>query len=196
MELLHLGGSFHKKDRGGMMEPYIFGVSGQKNTGKTKLMCGLVRELTKRGFKVATIKHDGHEFEPDRPGTDSFCHYEAGAFGTAVFSDTTYMVVKRERTTAMELAKLFPEADVILVEGMKHGLHPKFETVRDFGEIVSAPETLCALVANPGNTKIRERASELKIKVPIYAYSEIPLLCDIIETGIRQKGSKRCQKIQ
>ena len=66
--------------------PYIFGISGRKNTGKTKIVCEIVKELSERGYDVATIKHDGHEFEPDRPGTDTFRHLNAGAFGTAIFS--------------------------------------------------------------------------------------------------------------
>lgn len=53
-------------------------VSGSKNTGKTTLTEALVRELSKRGVKVAVIKHDGHDFTPDVPGTDSHRMKAAG----------------------------------------------------------------------------------------------------------------------
>ena len=47
--------------------PAVLAVSGSKNTGKTTLTEALVRELSKRGVKVAVIKHDGHDFTPDVP---------------------------------------------------------------------------------------------------------------------------------
>ena len=67
------------------VRPVLFGVAGDKNTGKTTLMEELIRRLTNRGWKVAAIKHDGHDFEADREGTDSWRHYHAGAYGTVVF---------------------------------------------------------------------------------------------------------------
>ncbi|MFR7443500.1 MAG: molybdopterin-guanine dinucleotide biosynthesis protein B [Sellimonas intestinalis] len=67
------------------VRPVLFGVAGDKNTGKTTLMEELIRRLTNRGWKVAAIKHDGHDFEADREGTDSWRHYHAGAYGTVGF---------------------------------------------------------------------------------------------------------------
>ena len=55
------------------------------NAGKTTLITRLLPVLTDYGLKVATVKHDGHEFEGDVPGTDTYRHMKAGAFGTAVF---------------------------------------------------------------------------------------------------------------
>ena len=49
--------------------PVIAAVSGIKNTGKTTLITRLIPCLTRRGLKTAVIKHDGHEFEADVPGT-------------------------------------------------------------------------------------------------------------------------------
>ena len=68
--------------------------------------------------------------------------------------------------------------------------------MRDYGEVVSAPETIQAVIANEENTEIRKFMEQAKNKVPLYTYSDILVLCDIIEAGIRQKGSRTCQKIQ
>ena len=65
----------------------VFAVSGKKNTGKTTLTETLVREFSVRGLRVAVIKHDGHDFVPDVPGTDSYRHKAAGAVGTLVYSE-------------------------------------------------------------------------------------------------------------
>ena len=110
----------------------IFAISGYKNSGKTTLTVKLVKRLTALGYRVATIKHDGHDFEPDVPGTDSYRHREAGAYGCAVFSRNRWMVVKEQPEQEMEkineqtLFQMFPEADIILLEGFKHSEWPKY----------------------------------------------------------------------
>lgn len=109
------------------VKPVIFAISGYKNSGKTTLMTRLVAELVRRGLRVATIKHDGHDFQPDVPGTDSFRHREAGAYGTAVFSNHRFLVTKTwEKPDESALIAAFPEADVILLEGFKHSSYPKY----------------------------------------------------------------------
>lgn len=74
-----------------VIQPVIFAVSGYKNTGKTTLITGIIPILTEKGYQVAVIKHDGHEFESDVPGTDSYQHQKAGAYGTAVFSKVSFL---------------------------------------------------------------------------------------------------------
>lgn len=108
-------------------KPLIFAVSGYKNTGKTTLIQKIIPLLTEKGYAVAVIKHDGHEFESDVPGTDSYQHQKAGAYGTAVFSENQFLVTKRiPKITIEMLLPFFPEADIILVEGMKDSAYPKY----------------------------------------------------------------------
>ena len=42
----------------------IISVVGKSNVGKTTLLEKLLPELKKRGYRVATIKHDVHGFYP------------------------------------------------------------------------------------------------------------------------------------
>lgn len=108
-------------------KPYIFAVSGYKNSGKTTLLAALIPELTRRGYKVAVIKHDGHDFESDVPGTDSYRLKKAGAYGTAVYSSKRLMVTKEyEGPDEKMLIEAFGEADIILIEGLKHSVYPKY----------------------------------------------------------------------
>ncbi|MGN0353835.1 MAG: molybdopterin-guanine dinucleotide biosynthesis protein B, partial [Muricoprocola sp.] len=72
----------------------VLAISGVKNSGKTTLITRILPELKKRGLQVAVIKHDGHDFEADVPGTDTWKIAQAGACGTLVFSDHKYMLVK------------------------------------------------------------------------------------------------------
>lgn len=108
-------------------QPFVFAVSGFKNTGKTTLITRLVPELIRRGHQVAVIKHDGHDFTPDVPGTDSFRHQTAGAYGTAVYSKHRFMVTKPWTHEDVHfLIQMFPEADIILIEGLKNSSYPKY----------------------------------------------------------------------
>jgi molybdopterin-guanine dinucleotide biosynthesis protein B len=111
-------------------KPQMLSICGVKNSGKTTYLEKLVKILAEEGFKVAVIKHDGHEFQGDVPGTDSFRMYQAGAFGTAVFSKGQLLVHKRQTTDLSELAEAFGDCDLILVEGMKEEPIAKLEIVR------------------------------------------------------------------
>ena len=75
------------------MPPRFVSVVGYKNSGKTRVVEGLVRELRRRGLRVGTVKHiPSHR--PDIPGKDTWRHMEAGAecvvatgpWGTAVWA--------------------------------------------------------------------------------------------------------------
>lgn len=112
-------------------KPFIFAICGAKNTGKTTLITQLIAAFTARGLKVATIKHDGHDFSADVPNTDTYRHMAAGAYGTAVFSDNKFMVVKVQPVTPIaEMTEMFSEADIILVEGCKSSAYPKMQMLR------------------------------------------------------------------
>lgn len=130
-------------------KPVVIAVSGVKNSGKTTLITKLIPKLTEAGYKVATIKHDGHDF--DVKGTDSYRHKEAGAYGSAVFSNNKFMIVKDNKDTSEEeLMKFFPEAHIILLEGFKFSDYPKVEIVRkgNSTKSVCKRESLLALVSD------------------------------------------------
>ena len=130
--------------------PCIVAVSGVKNSGKTSLIVRLLPELVRRGLRVATVKHDGHRFEADRPGTDSFRHLEAGAVGAAVFDGEKFQLVRRAAVSERFLVTQFPEADLILLEGFKDSPWPKIELVRAAvsGRPVCHPSARLALVTD------------------------------------------------
>lgn len=111
-------------------EPLVVAICGIKNSGKTTCMEQLIALLSTRGYKVAAIKHDGHDFQADVPGTDSYRMQQAGAYGTAVFSENRLLVYKETKTGIDSLIQAFPESDLILVEGMKDTELLKLEIVR------------------------------------------------------------------
>lgn len=116
------------------MNRKVIGITGYKNTGKTTLVEGLVRLLTARGYRIATVKHAHHAFDIDHSGRDSFRHRQAGAKEVAVVSRRMWALVhslasETEPSLEEVLAKIGP-ADLVIVEGYKRDSLPKIE-VRD-----------------------------------------------------------------
>jgi molybdopterin-guanine dinucleotide biosynthesis protein B len=150
--------------------PVFSAICGVKNSGKTTLTEGIIRTLTARGLRTAVIKHDGHEFECDIAGTDSSRFVEAGAFGAAVFSRGQIFVRKtgkypdtQDTFAALrllrELTGAFPEADVILAEGLKGLPVPKIEVIRSAisQKPVSNPEGRFLVVSDLSEAEIGEK---------------------------------------
>ena len=128
----------------------LLAVSGVKNSGKTTFLEKLIPALGALGVKTAVVKHDGHSFLPDREGTDTFRLLAAGAAGAAVFDGEKFQAVKYAAVTERDLISLFPEADLILLEGFKRSPYPKLEILRKaVSETpVCDPATLVALVTD------------------------------------------------
>lgn len=132
------------------MSQLVFAVSGRKNSGKTTLVEKLTAALSAQGFRVATIKHDAHEFDADVPGRDSHRHRAAGAYATAVFDQDKWQVIKNGQQTIEGLLAFFPEADIVILEGAKQTEWPKIEVVRagNTNAPVCDPRTMIALATD------------------------------------------------
>ncbi|MBO5139695.1 MAG: molybdopterin-guanine dinucleotide biosynthesis protein B, partial [Peptococcaceae bacterium] len=103
-----------------MKQQTVIAISGVKNSGKTTLIQRILPKLTAEGLNVAVIKHDGHTFQADPVDTDTGKYIEAGAYGTAIFDGEKYKIIKHGTIDEQDLIQLFPEADVILLEGLKY----------------------------------------------------------------------------
>lgn len=112
--------------------PPIVSLVGFSGSGKTTFMEKLIPALAKHGLAVATIKHDVHGFEMDKPGKDSWRHKQAGAVAAAISSASKIgLVMDADHDhDPRELARFFPQADIILTEGYKSGAYPKLEIFR------------------------------------------------------------------
>ncbi len=133
----------------------VIGVSGFKNSGKTTLVEGLVRELSSRGWCVSTVKHAHHSFDIDHEGRDSFRHREAGAREVAVVARERWAIIHEsqdEEPAELEemLARMSP-CDLVIVEGYKGGRHPKIEVrnlALDHAELAGSEPGIVAIAAS------------------------------------------------
>lgn len=99
-----------------------FTFAGYSGSGKTTLLVKVIEELSKRGLKVAAVKHDGHNFEMDKEGKDTYRLKQAGAYSVAISSKNKYALISDSdhRLTFDEITKLIPEGtDIIIGEGFK-----------------------------------------------------------------------------
>lgn len=112
----------------------VFGITGWKNSGKTTLTERLIGELSRRGWRISTVKHAHHGFDIDKEGTDSFRHRQAGASEVAIVSARRWALMHElrgddEPSLQSVLARIAP-CDLVLVEGYKREQHPKIEARR------------------------------------------------------------------
>ena len=114
--------------------PPLIGVAGWKNSGKTTLAVRLIEEFTRRGLRVASVKHAHHAFQIDDGETDSARHRRAGSQQVAIVSSQRWALVTElagtpEPDFADVLASLAP-CDLVIVEGYKSAAIPKIEARR------------------------------------------------------------------
>jgi molybdopterin-guanine dinucleotide biosynthesis protein B len=123
----------------------VLGIVGWSGAGKTTLITKLIPLLSRRGLKVATLKHAHHAFDVDQPGKDSYEHRKAGACEVLVSSARRWVQMHEvgdgaEATLPELLARVSP-CDLILVEGFKTSQHFKLEVFRQAnGKVPLHPE--------------------------------------------------------
>jgi molybdopterin-guanine dinucleotide biosynthesis protein B len=106
------------------------GISG---AGKTTILEKTVRELKRRGYRVAVIKHAHHDFQIDHPGKDSWRFSQAGS-NVVVISSPAKMAMVEPRSEEPSLDELVGlvegKADVVLTEGFRHRGKPQVLVMR------------------------------------------------------------------
>ncbi|QHS21965.1 molybdopterin-guanine dinucleotide biosynthesis protein B [Virgibacillus sp. MSP4-1] len=114
----------------------VIQVVGYKNTGKTTMMEWFVNYFIQKGYRVGTIKHDGHEFEMDHEDTDTWRHTKAGAHVTAISSRQKSAIVKQQPMSLEEMIQqMDQDVDLIFVEGFKKADFPKIVMLKERQEL-------------------------------------------------------------
>ena len=162
------------------MNTPIISIVGKSNSGKTSLMEKLIPEFIKRGYRVATIKHNIHGFDIDHEGKDSWRHKKAGASTTVIACPDRIALMEdidRDQTLDEIRDKYIKGADIILAEGYKGNPFPKIEVFRS--ELKR--ELLCGKEDN-----LLAVASDIKLDtgVPCYDINDAKGLADLIENHL------------
>ncbi|MBI5005883.1 MAG: molybdopterin-guanine dinucleotide biosynthesis protein B [Nitrosomonadales bacterium] len=113
--------------------PSVITFVGHSGSGKTTFIEKLVRELTQRGLRVATIKHAHHKVELDTPGKDSWRYKQAGAAMSMLVSGDVLQLIADtgDAREPQQLAQRYmSDADLVLVEGYSLAPGVKIEVLR------------------------------------------------------------------
>lgn len=153
----------------------VISVVGKSNVGKTTLLEKLIAELKRRGYRVATIKHDAHGFEVDQPGKDTWRHAQAGSDHVVLASPNRIVHIQRleRELTLPEIVATIRDVDIILTEGYKRGPAPKIEVSRAerSRELLCSPEELVAIATD----------QPYDLDVPQFDLNDAVGLVDLIE---------------
>ena len=148
----------------------VFTFVGHSGSGKTTLIEKLLRELSGRGLRVATIKHAHHKVELDTPGKDSFRYKDAGAAMSMLLTRDALQLVadaKVDREPEQLAQRFLGEADLVLAEGFSHASGVKIEVLRR--ECSAIPR--CAI--EDGLIAMVTDVDEVYPQLPHFAFDDI-----------------------
>ena len=159
----------------------IIGIYGYQDAGKTVLVERLVGALTKKGYRVSSIKHTSHKKSVDLEGKDTWRHWKAGSDPVVFSSSIETSIIKHSETSADEIAKKILRdyhPDVLVIEGFKGGSFPKVA----IGKITPRKETVLT------NPKLSQLVKYIEKEVAVEkALAELPGL-DCWKCGFDCRG--------
>jgi len=168
----------------------VISIVGRSNSGKTTLLEKIVKEFSRRGYQIGTIKHDTHGFEIDYPGKDSYRHFHSGSKMTMILGPDKIAVVRRlDRPLSLQQAiriffnDKYNQLDLIITEGFKKEDKPKIEIIR---KIVSS-KPICKII----NDNLIALVTDIKIKdydIPQFGLNAISKITDFIEENFICQG--------
>ena len=165
--------------------PLLISVEGDSGAGKTTLIEKLLRELSRRKYTVAAVKHCPHGFSLDVEGKDSWRFTEAGAKGIFLTSPARIGLIKD--TEHIPLLKniaqsYFPNFDIVFGEGFgkEKGIDKVLVLRKGVSERIPYPQDdILALVSD----------FEVEVEKPVFIPDNVPGIADFIEQLFNQEDS-------
>jgi molybdopterin-guanine dinucleotide biosynthesis protein B len=185
---------------------FIVAVVGSKKSGKTTAVETLVEGLTKRGYKVATVKHIPEtDFTIDTEGKDTWRHAKAGARTVLSVAPNELTVIRKVDTTKYSLeqivAKCEDDVEVMILEGFKKLIEqnptvPKIVAAKTTDEVLEASEHYKPILTFVG--PVPTEAAKLKIPY-VDVLKEPEKLVDLINqkaAALVERKRKRKEKLK
>lgn len=154
----------------------VFGVAGYSSTGKTTLVEALIRELTRRGYSVSTIKSTTEDVK-DMKGSDTERHRMAGAKTTMLVGPESIMIQSKRPSSLKEVLSSI-RGDLLLIEGMKEKPIPKIWCIGKNELPKALPDGVLAIYTWEGSPIGIEGQM-----ISRYTIEQIGELADLIETA-------------
>jgi len=157
----------------------IIAIVGHSKSGKTTLVEKLISELTRRGYRVASIKH-AQEIH-FAPGKDSERHLLAGSCAVGLLKDDQLVTIRLkqpEDNLAQITTHLGHDFDIIVAEGFKKAESPKI--------VVHRAGTRC-LSRELGNVVAVAADEPIESDVPVYDLNDYKSIADFVEDNFIKK---------
>lgn len=164
----------------------VVSIIGKGDSGKTTFLEKLIRELSSRGVRVATVKHHVHDYDIDTPGKDSWRHARAGAVTTMVSSPEKFSLVSsvESEMTLPELARIAADsgADLLLTEGYKREGTNRIEVSRlgRSDELICEPGEAIAVVTDNPDAHCGD--------APVFGLEDAEGVADLIQERFLRSG--------
>jgi len=148
----------------------VIAVVGSKKSGKTTTIEKMIQELTKRGYKVAAIKHISEpNFTIDTPEKDTWKFAQAGAktiISVATNETATIEKIPLKNLSLTTLLKKCRGNHVVFIEGLKKLVAtkknvPKIVATKSMKEATNALETFKPILAFSGPYPTEALGSEI-----------------------------------
>ena len=163
--------------------PKVLLIVGYKKVGKTTLIEKLIPELSRRGYRVGSVKHHHSDFpvSVDTVGTDTWRHRQAGAASVALATPTDIAIFRdgASSITLDQLVSALGPLDIVLVEGFHDEARAKIEVLSE--------QTGAALCKTDENLIAIITPSARPTPVPSFEPSGITPLVDLIEREVLGK---------
>jgi molybdopterin-guanine dinucleotide biosynthesis protein B len=153
-------------------------ITGYKNSGKTRVVEALTKELTKRGYKVGTIKHSADDINLDTPGKDTARHRASGSIATALLQENTAAIFLDMHLTIQQATEKLGPFDYLLIEGFKtKDTQARIIVPRNDEELMNLRNGLeIAAVKVPDSTLCAAPG------LPLYTLDQVSELADLVES--------------
>jgi molybdopterin-guanine dinucleotide biosynthesis protein B len=171
----------------------VIAVVGSKKSGKTTTIEKMIEELTKRGYKVAAIKHVSEpNFTIDTARKDTWKFAQSGAKTVISVAANEVATIEKVPFGSLSLEALLKKCrgnDVVFVEGFKKLVSTKknvskIVVVKSMKEAINALESFKPILAFSGPYS----TEALGVEIPYADALKNPeKLADIIEDELLKK---------
>jgi molybdopterin-guanine dinucleotide biosynthesis protein B len=158
------------------MNPKAISIVGYKDSGKTRVIEALIKELTRRGYRVGTLKHTADKIHLDTPGKDTDRHRSAGAKATGILQNQGGAFFIDKYLSLQDAVSKLGTIDYLLIEGFKTvNTHSKIIVPKTQSDIEKLSNGLEIVIVPITDLKITEA------NIPILHLDEIQNIANVVE---------------
>ncbi len=153
------------------MDIPVISFVGWSGSGKTTFIEQLIPHIRRRGLRLALVKYDGHEFDMDKEGKDTWRFTQAGAECVAIGNARHAAILENRPISFWDICGKISGVDLIIAEGWNLPELWKIELFRAHEELkLKDDPMLCAIVSD----------EKFDVGVPVFALNAFEAVAEFI----------------